>query len=295
MTKYRYMKSFHAAVIIFVLLFSTKNTIAQNTTIVAPVKNQQTELNAHIQEGLSEDGVISVYDPNLDITLIYVKHGSFMMGANSGDQFAYRNAMPAHKVTITKDYCIGETEVTQKLWKKIMGTNPSYFKGDDLPVANVTYDEVLLFIKRINEKYVLDKSRPYRLPTEAEWEYAARGGHKMTNTIFAGSNNINEVASDESLATYSTNPPKKYKPNELGIYDMSGNVAELTADWYSSYKGEHQIDPKVLNKDEAGGEGHVYRGGINAANKQNCTVYYRMDFFSKREYYIGFRLCRDYK
>lgn len=289
--KFRYMKSFHVAVVIFVFLFSTRNAIAQNTTIVSPVKNQQTESNAHF----AEEGVTSVYDPNLDITLIYVKHGSFMMGANVDDQYAYRNAMPAHKVTITKDYCIGETEVTQKLWKKIMGTNPSYFKGDDLPVANVTYEEVLLFIKKINEKYVLDKSRPYRLPTEAEWEYAARGGHKMTNTIFAGSNNINEVVSDESLVTYSTNPPKKYKPNELGIYDMSGNVAELTADWYSSYKGEHQIDPKVLNKDDAAGEGHVYRGGINAANKQNCTVYYRMDFFSKREYYIGFRLCRDYK
>ena len=108
------MKSFHVAVVIFVFLFSTRNAIAQNTTIVSPVKNQQTESNAHFDE----EGVISVYDPNLDITLIYVKHGSFMMGANVDDQYACRNAMPAHKVTITKDYCIGETEVTQKLWKK---------------------------------------------------------------------------------------------------------------------------------------------------------------------------------
>lgn len=105
------MKNFHAAVIIFIFLFSTRNTIAQNTTIVSPEKNQETELNTHIVGGPNEEGVISVYDPNLDITLIYVKHGSFMMGANAYDQYAYRNAMPAHKMTITKDYCIGETEV----------------------------------------------------------------------------------------------------------------------------------------------------------------------------------------
>ena len=225
---------------------------------------------------LSEnENVKSVYDPKLGINMIRVKHGTFMMGANPDDPGACRNAMPAHKVTLTKDYLIGETEVTQKLWKQVMGTNPSYFKGDDLPVANVTYQEVLDFIDKFNENYVQDKSRPYRLPTEAEWEYAARGGHKMTNTVYAGSNDITEVASNESLVTFSTDPPKRYKPNELGIYDMSGNVAELTADWYTSYKDGHQIDPKVVNRDPAVGDGHVYRGGNNAANAYQCTVHSR--------------------
>ena len=266
------------------------------TEQVAPSAYDTTAL-AHNEDLRSVDdreNVISVYDPNLDINMIRVKHGTFMMGANPDDPGACRNAMPAHKVTLTKDYLIGETEVTQKLWKQVMGTNPSYFKGDDLPVANVTYQEVLDFIDKFNENYVQDKSRPYRLPTEAEWEYAARGGHKMTNTVYAGSNDITEVASNESLVTFSTDPPKRYKPNELGIYDMSGNVAELTADWYTSYKDGLLIDPKIVNRDPAVGDGHVYRGGNNAANAYQCTVYYRMDFFTNRDYYVGFRLCRDY-
>lgn len=270
--------------------------IVDDPVIDEPYENI-TEQVVHSQSdttALSEnENVKSVYDPKLGINMIRVKHGTFMMGANPDDLYAFPNNMPAHKVTLTKDYLIGETEVTQKLWKQVMGTNPSYFKGDDLPVANVTYREVLAFIDKLNESYVADKSRPYRLPTEAEWEYAARGGHKMTNTVYAGSNDITDVASNESLTTFSANPPKRYKPNELGIYDMSGNVAELTSDWYASYREGHQIDPKV-SKENKEGAGHVYRGGVNAANEYECTVYYRNDFFSSRRVYIGFRLCRDY-
>lgn len=233
-------------------------------------------------------------DNDLDISMILVKNGTFIMGSNEKDKYSYPNNRPAHKVTLTKDFYIGETEVTQKLWKKVMGKNPSHFKGDNRPVANVTYDEVLQFLKLLNAKYNKDKAKPYRLPTEAEWEYAARGGHKMTNTLFAGSNDVTEVASTENLVTYKTDPPKSHKPNELGIYDMSGNVAELTSDWYTAYSSKSQIDPQFNDKSVSIGDGHVYRGGSTARNAFECTVYYRMDFSRSREYYIGFRLCKDY-
>lgn len=254
------------------------------------IKRQQKdnqENNSRVQPSI-------IHDNDLGISMILVKKGSFMMGSNEKDKYSYPNNRPAHKVTLTKDYYIGETEVTQKLWKKVMGKNPSHFKGDNLPVANVTYEEVLQFLKLLNAKYNKDKTKPYRLPTEAEWEYAARGGHKMTNTIFAGSNDVTEVASTENLATYKTDPPKSHEPNELGIYDMSGNVAELTSDWYTAYSSKSQIDPQFNDKSLSIGDGHVYRGGCTARNASDCTVYNRKDFFSNREYYVGFRLCKDF-
>lgn len=262
---------------------------------IAPPDNDLREWIARCRAALSKPNQNSsniIYDPILGINFVRVKAGTFMMGATKDDLHSRANQMPAHRVTLTKDYCIGETEVTQALWKKFMKTNPSYFKGNDLPVANVSFEEITEFIDKINCELPKD-CKPYRLPTEAEWEYAARGGHKMTNTIYAGSDNIMEVTSNESYTTYKLNPPKRWKPNELGIYDMSGNVAEVTADWYGKYSKESVQNPCV-DKAHSAGEGHVYRGGDNAQNAYMCTVYYRNVFFEKRDYYLGFRLCRDW-
>lgn len=156
--------------------------------------------------------------------MIAVKGGSFMMGATPGQGDDVReNEKPAHKV-IVDDFWIGETEVTQELWFAVMGNNPSYFKYNDgnYPVENVSWNDVQVFIKKLNEI----TGQQFRLPFEAEWEYAARGGKKSTDKKYAGSNDIEEVAWYKDNANGATHAVATKMANELGIYDMSGNVWE---------------------------------------------------------------------
>ena len=156
--------------------------------------------------------------------MIAVEGGSFMMGATpeQGDD-ARENEKPAHKVTVD-DFFIGETEVTQKLWFAVMGNNPSYFQDDEgnRPVENVSWNDAQVFVKKLNEI----TGQQFRLPFEAEWEYAARGGKKSTNKKYAGSDNLDEVAWHVDNAGSQTHPVARKLPNELGLYDMSGNMWE---------------------------------------------------------------------
>lgn len=174
--------------------------------------------------------------------MIAVEGGSFMMGATPGQgEDARENEKPAHKVTVD-DFLIGETEVTQELWFAVMGNNPSYFKSDEgnLPVENVSWNEVQVFIKKLN---VITGQR-FRLPFEAEWEYAARGGKKSTDKKYSGSDDIDEVAWYKDNAEGKTHAVASKKANELGIYDMSGNVWEWCEDWYGEFTEEEQINPQ---------------------------------------------------
>ena len=156
--------------------------------------------------------------------MIAVEGGSFMMGATpeQGDA-ARENEKPAHKVTVD-DFYIGETEVTQKLWFAVMGNNPSYFQDDDgnRPVENVSWNDAQEFIKGLNEI----TGRQFRLPFEAEWEYAARGGRKTTNKMYAGSDDLSKVAWYVDNSGNCTHLVAEKLPNELGLYGMSGNVWE---------------------------------------------------------------------
>jgi len=171
--------------------------------------------------------------------MILVEAGTFTMGSKD-ESFLHKEG-PAHQVTLS-DYYIGETEVTQALWKAVLGYNPSKYVGDNLPVDNVNWNDCQKFIKKINKISGIE----FRLPTEAEWEFAARGGKKSKGYIYSGS----DVASE--VAWYDVDEKRPHlvgtkKPNELGIYDMSGNVYEWCQDWYGRYSGEIQINPRGPN------------------------------------------------
>ena len=221
--------------------------------------------------------------------MIRVPEGSFLMGSNDCDR-----EQPPHMVTVSTFY-IGETEVTQELWKAVMGDNPSNFKkGGNYPVENVSWNDCQTFIKKLNEK----TGKKFRLPTEAEWEFAARGG-KSGGTKYSGSDNLSEVAwygywddndKNRTITTTTTMPVAQKKPNSLGIYDMSGNVWEWCNDWYASdyYKNSPSNNPQGPSS----GSYRVLRGGSWSYNADLCRVAlrngYRPDYGN---YFNGLRLA----
>ncbi len=230
---------------------------------------------------------------------VFVEGGTFQMGSTSGDS----DEKPVHNVSLS-DFYISKYEVTQAEWQEVMGTNPSYFKGNNNPVENVTWYQAVDFC---NKKSVKDGLEPvysgsgnnmkcdfskngYRLPTEAEWEYAARGGKKSRGYTYSGSNNIGEVAVYAGNNDKSTKAVAGKKPNELGIYDMSGNVWEWCWDWYSSYSSTAQTDPVGPTS----GSYRVRRGGSWYISASGCRVANRINGSptnSSRN--IGFRLARS--
>ena len=168
--------------------------------------------------------------------MIMVEGGTFTMGATPEQGSDAESAeKPTHQVTLS-DYYIGETEVTQALWQAVMGSNPSNFKGNSNPVEEVSWYDCQEFIKKLNKL----TGRTFRLPTEAEWEFAARGGNGSRGYKYSGSNSIDNVAWYTSSKTHAV---KTKSPNELGIYDMSGNVYEWCQDWYGSYSSNAQNNP----------------------------------------------------
>ena len=199
--------------------------------------------------------------------MVKVKGGTFMMGATAEQgSNAFGDEKPAHQVTLS-DYYIGETVVTQELWKAVMGNNPSYWKGDKLPVEHVSWEEAQEFIQKLNR----ETGRTFRLPTEAEWEYAARGGKKSKGYKYSGSNSLDGVAWYDGNSGDKTHPVKGKKANELWLYDMSGNVWEWCQDWYDDYSGDAQLNPQGPSS----GSDRVLRGGSWGSLARYCRVSYR--------------------
>ena len=198
---------------------------------------------------------------NVSYRLIPVSGGTFTMGATSEMTEPWDDEKPTHQVTLSS-YYIGETEVTQALWKAVMGSNPSYFKGDNLPVETVSWDDCQTFIRKLNAL----TGQHFRLPTEAEWEFAARGGNQSRHTQYSGSSRIDDVAWYENNSVNKTHPVKTKQPNELGIYDMSGNVDEWCQDRYGNYSSSSQTNPTGASS----GSDRVYRLGNWAFNPRNC-------------------------
>ncbi|GHV68512.1 hypothetical protein FACS1894199_15850 [Bacteroidia bacterium] len=215
--------------------------------------------------------------------MVSVAGGTFWMGC-SGEQGSdcFSDESPLHSVTVS-GFAIGKYEVTQAQWKLIMGSNPSHFKGDNLPVETVSWDDAQEFISRLNAA----TGKHYRLPTEAEWEYAARGGNKSQNYKYSGSHNLNNVGWFDDNSSSQTHPVGTKLANELGIHDMSGNVWEWCSDWKGTYSSSQQQDPMGASS----GSYRVIRGGSWAFSAANCRVSLRdRGTPSSRRSDMGFRL-----
>ena len=216
--------------------------------------------------------------------MIKVEGGTFTMGATPEQvDDAYDDEKPAHQVTLSS-YYIGETEVTQALWEAVMGSNPSYNQGSNLPVEKVSWNDCQEFISNLNAL----TGMAFRLPTEAEWEFAARGGNKSIGYKYSGSNNAYDVAWFYGNSGGKSHVVRTKLHNELGVYDMSGNVWEWCQDCLSDYSSSPQTNPKGPSS----GSFRVYRGGSWGSDAGRCRVSSRSyDAPGYRGDYLGFRLA----
>lgn len=209
----------------------------------------------------------------VSFTMVYVQGGTFSMGATSEQgEDAGDEEKPAHKVTLS-DYYIGQFEVTQGLWQAVMGSNPAYHKnGDCYPIETILWVDCQQFIRKLNGSLSgqLD-GKHFVLPTEAQWEYAARGGQKSKGYKYAGSNNLTEVGWYSDNSEKETHPVGQKLPNELGLYDMSGNVEEWCQDWYLFYYSSAQTYPRGISFLPR----RVYRGGCYYNFTKGCRVSFR--------------------
>ena len=210
---------------------------------------------------------------NTPFRMVKVRAGSFDMGSPSYYSGDLDNAKPQHKVTLTKDYWIAETELTQKLYKTVVGDDVSARwignSGDDMPAFGLSWNESKAFIDKLNDM----TGEEFRFPTEAEWEFAARGGIKSEGFLLSGSQNADDVAWIASNSGGKLHSVGQKKPNELGIYDMSGNCPEWCSDWYAPYGADAQTDPAGPGS----GDGKVIRSRakINNADLFSISVYFR--------------------
>ncbi|MBI5218647.1 MAG: SUMF1/EgtB/PvdO family nonheme iron enzyme [Bacteroidia bacterium] len=235
---------------------------------------------------VSEFGNYTETTSGLNLEMVAVEGGSFTMGCTSEQSDCSTDENPTHKVTLS-NYYIGKYEVTQKQWEQVMGTKPSYFKNcDNCPVETVSWNDIQEFLQILNTK----TGKTYTLPTEAQWEYAARGGSKSKGYKYSGGNSLGDVAWFTDNSSSKTHSVGQKQANELGIFDMTGNVWEWCSDWYDEkyYKNSPANNPQGANS----GSLRVYRGGSWGSEARNCRVAYRFNPFPVyRTYFIGLRLA----
>ena len=255
-------------------------------------KESSSEYDEHIGNeniGQFPNNVHSFSVNGVSFEMIVVEEGTFTMGTTAeqgGD--AEDDERPAHIVNLDA-FFIGKYEVTQALWKAVMGNNPSYFKGDDLPVEQVSWLDCQEFISQLNLSCADQlNGKRFCLPTEAQWEYAARGGNKAQGYKYSGSNIVGEVAWLKDNSGSKTHIVGTKSPNEIGLYDMSGNVYEWCNDWYGYYDNETQTNPSGAHSDSC----RISRGGSWRYNAKYCRTSFRSnqapDLRCNR---IGFRLA----
>ena len=275
---------------VFSILFGAVTLIIAGVIAISSVaaqvrKAKNARLVAKAMNRFESTGVIAL-PGGVELKVVKVEAGTFTMGEKDGENNS--DEVP-HQATLTKDFYIGQTEVTQAQWEAVMGWNPSQFKGDGLPVDSVTWNDAQTFCEKLNGMYAGKLPAGYRfdLPTEAQWEYAARGGKKSRGCKYSGSNSIDEVAWYSRNSGHNTNPVGQKTANELGLYDMSGNVWEWCRD---SYEVDYAEDPEFLFVNR--GSFRVNRGGGMRSDANNCRVALRLcDSPDRRANNIGFRLA----
>ena len=220
-----------------------------------------------------DDGTAVLTSKGVDYEMILVEAGPFKIGATAEmTMVTPTEEQPSHDVTLTKDYYLGKTEVTQELWEAVMGSNPSAIKeGKNLPVVNVSWDDCQAFIKKLNEL----SGKQFRLPTEAEWEYAARGGKKTNSLQFSGSIYVERVAWYKSNSNGTLHAVGTMDKNELGFHDTSGNVWEWCQDGHFTYPTDAQKDP-CPEADST--RTYVIRGGGWNSGQSDCRYTSRSSY-----------------
>ena len=258
--------------------YSASLVIKEGETNMLSVSLEKLEAENESMTPSANDNIRTFTVGNVSFKMIRVDGGTFTMGfTGEKGNLAVEDEIPAHQVTLSS-YYIGETEVTQGLWEAVMGKNPSYYKGANRPVEKVSWKDCQMFIQKLNKKTGLE----FRLPTEAEWEYAARGGSKSLNFEYSGGHNLYDVAS--LRRTYDV---KSKRANELGLYDMSGNVSEWVQDYYGGYSISDQTNPTG----PLSSSGRVNRGG-GYDDIWKCRVCARLSASPNLKVsYIGLRLA----
>jgi formylglycine-generating enzyme required for sulfatase activity len=255
-----------------------------------------------------QDEEITVLD-NLINNMILISKGSFEMGGSNFDEY------PIHRVTFTYDFYIGKYEITQNEYEELSGINPSYFKGADLPVENVSWWDAIKFCNKLSEIYNLPPAynqttgelldefgnvttdmslvKGYRLPTESEWEYSASGGQKKNKFIYSGSDNPDEICWYIENSDSTTHPVGMKKQNKLGIFDMSGNVWEWCSDYYIPYTQVETVNPfhygSIPNNRGGGWNMKIVSNTYRGASTPDGTIYGSAE---SKYNCIGFRICR---
>ncbi len=272
-------------IILFLLCLFTLNLMWQNpvgNVNGAIMRQRKTQQTRQTQQTVASASKPKVTLNDIMKNMVYVEGGTFTMGATSEQQNQASEEKPTHSVTLSSFY-IGKYEVTQALWTAVMGSDHSSCKGDNLPVQGVSWDDCQTFIRKLNAL----TGKTFRLPTEAEWEYAALGGNRSRGYQYSGSNNIDDVAWYHDNSGGETHNVGTKSPNELGIYDMTGNVCEWCQDWYGGYSSSVLTNPNGLGS----GSSRVFRGGSCYDYARDCRLSRRYgitpDF---RFIFLGFRL-----
>lgn len=257
---------------------------SKQVELTAGHKEQITLIENKKKESETANSISIPVKDGINIEMIKVEAGTFMMGATKEVKGPYKIELPAHEVLLTEDYYIGKYEVTQALWNVVMDSKYSTNDGDLLPKNYVSWNDCQEFIEKLNKITGLK----FRLPTEAEWEYAARGGKKSKRYLYSGSNNVLDVAWYDGNSSNKRHPVGTKQANELGIFDMGGNVSEWCQDLWGQYQNDSQINPLG----SSAGTKHVLRGGNYFFDIRICYLSYRM--FAESNYkdaFNGFRLA----
>jgi formylglycine-generating enzyme required for sulfatase activity len=271
------------------LLFAMLGCGSGTEPAKSPVAAYTTPVAARVKKHMTP-AQLALGDPvvnSVSMLLVPIPAGEFQMGSPDSDSNAFRFEKPQHLVKITKPFYLNVYEVTQQQYEKVMGSKPSHFKGPQNPVEQVSWNDAVEFCRKLSEQ----ESVEYRLPTEAEWEYACRAGTTTKYSFGDSESELGDYAWYSENASGTTHPVGGKKPNAWGLYDMHGNVFEWCQDWYGDY---HRAATVTDPTGPSNGSYRVYRGGGWGSDSVNCRSAYR-DGNSPviRRDYLGFRVVRD--